>query len=185
VATATFIQSRLLIFMTIKKSFSRLQSFFGISRAELTAALFVISCLFLASVIKLVFYFVSSDSRPFEQSQRLFLCLDSIAEAEKVYYTGTDINDEPMPELVTDFNKNTKSQEKIFKKLDSSSTVRIDINNASKLELMSIPGIGAKTALKIINRRKEKRFTKADELLDIKGIGTKKLEIIKKYIKIN
>lgn len=59
----------------------------------------------------------------------------------------------------------------------------IDINTADIKQLILLPGIGEKTAAKIINLRSTRgRFSSIDELLDIKGIGSKKLNKIKKYI---
>lgn len=61
----------------------------------------------------------------------------------------------------------------------------ININKAGIDELSQLPGIGIKTAQKIIESRKQRgRFTSIDELLDVKGIGEKKLEKIKKIVYI-
>lgn len=60
---------------------------------------------------------------------------------------------------------------------------KIDINKASKSELISLPGIGEKTAELIIElRTKKNKFTNINELLEVKGIGNKKLEKIKNHI---
>lgn len=59
----------------------------------------------------------------------------------------------------------------------------ININNAAKEDLMRLPGIGEKTAENIIEHRKAHgKFKSIDGLLDVKGIGEKKLEKIKKII---
>lgn len=59
----------------------------------------------------------------------------------------------------------------------------IDINTAEIKELILLPGIGEKTAEKILSFRKSRgRFNSINELLEIKGIGSKKLNKIKKYI---
>jgi len=60
----------------------------------------------------------------------------------------------------------------------------IDINTASKLELMKIPGIGDKTADKIIEYRKTTPFEKKEDIQKIKGIGPKKFERMKEYITV-
>lgn len=53
----------------------------------------------------------------------------------------------------------------------------IDVNTATAEQLMSLPGIGPKLAERIIIDRKENGlYKKADDLLRVKGIGTKKLE---------
>lgn len=47
----------------------------------------------------------------------------------------------------------------------------LDLNSAGKEELMSLPGIGEKLALRILDYRSENgNFTSPDELKEIKGI---------------
>lgn len=53
---------------------------------------------------------------------------------------------------------------------------KVDINSASKQELMSLNGIGAKKADAIIAHRNQKCFSSVDALMQIKGIGKKILE---------
>jgi len=60
---------------------------------------------------------------------------------------------------------------------------KININTASIEELISLPGIGPKTAERIYEyRKKHGKFKDVNELLNVKGIGPKKLEKIKPYI---
>jgi len=60
---------------------------------------------------------------------------------------------------------------------------KIDINKAGISELILLPGIGEKTARKIIDYRKIKgSFEKADDLIKVKGIGPVKFSKIKNYI---
>jgi len=59
----------------------------------------------------------------------------------------------------------------------------VDINTASASDLRLIPGIGEKTAAKIIAFRQErKRLRSIDELLAVKGIKEKRLARLKKYL---
>ena len=61
----------------------------------------------------------------------------------------------------------------------------ININTAGKNTLENLPGIGPKTADKIISyRNKIGRFTKLEDLIKVKGIGTIKFNKIKKYLYI-
>lgn len=62
---------------------------------------------------------------------------------------------------------------------------RIDINHADLEKLISLPGIGPVLGQRIIDyREKNGYFKKIDELKKVKGIGSKKLEKLEKYIKI-
>ncbi|MDQ1264202.1 MAG: competence protein ComEA [Campylobacterota bacterium] len=49
----------------------------------------------------------------------------------------------------------------------------IDINKASKEELMGLSGIGEKRAAAILEYRKQKCFKNVNELTRVKGIGDK------------
>ena len=60
---------------------------------------------------------------------------------------------------------------------------KIDINHAGVNELMSLPGIGRVTALNIIEYRTRKGgFTDVNELIEVEGIGPKKLEALLNYV---
>jgi competence protein ComEA len=67
----------------------------------------------------------------------------------------------------------------------SDSTQKININHADVNLLITLPGIGRETALNIIDyRAKMGDFREVEELLSVKGIGIKKLEILKEYISV-
>jgi len=65
--------------------------------------------------------------------------------------------------------------------LSALSLLAIDVNTATKSDFMKIKGIGAKKAERIINYRKEHgKFKSVDELVNVKGISKRLVEIIKK-----
>jgi competence ComEA-like helix-hairpin-helix protein len=59
----------------------------------------------------------------------------------------------------------------------------LPINRADAKQLATIPGIGPKLARRIIKlRNKKKKFTSLDQLIEVKGIGRKKLGMLKKAV---
>jgi len=62
----------------------------------------------------------------------------------------------------------------------------VDINTASRYALAKLPGIGPKTAQRIIDYRDNNNgFVSKDQLLNVKGIGTKKYDTIRRRIEVN
>ena len=75
-----------------------------------------------------------------------------------------------------------------YVKKDASSLAEksININTAGINELVQLPGIGVKTAEKIIQLRNERgKFRRVDELMDVKGIGEVKFNKIKDYLYVD
>lgn len=61
----------------------------------------------------------------------------------------------------------------------------ISLNSAGVGELDSLPGIGPVTARAILDYRREiGRFSSVDQLLNVKGIGTKKLAAIRSRVRL-
>lgn len=89
-------------------------------------------------------------------------------------YTDTDLN-------VLDNNYPLyNNQTIIFEKIKN----KININSASLNELCALPGIGEKTALKIIDYRNLISFKRIEDIKKVSGIGDKKYEVLKEYITI-
>lgn len=61
----------------------------------------------------------------------------------------------------------------------------VNINTSSREELMTLPGIGEKTADKILDYREEALFKTIEDIKKVSGIGEKKFEAIKDMIKVN
>jgi len=62
---------------------------------------------------------------------------------------------------------------------------KININKASKAELEKLPGIGPTLAKRIFDyRAKQGLFKSIKDLLNVDGLGVRKLEQIAPYIKI-
>jgi len=59
---------------------------------------------------------------------------------------------------------------------------KININTATKGELENLPGIGSVLADRIIEYRKNHKFSRIDDIKKVSGIGDKKFESIKGFI---
>lgn len=66
----------------------------------------------------------------------------------------------------------------------NNNTEIININTATKEQLMMLSGIGEKTADSIIQYREENVFTKIEDLMNVPGIGETKFKKIEKNITI-
>lgn len=68
---------------------------------------------------------------------------------------------------------------------DDNEVQLVDINTATAREFIPLPGIGEKMAARILEYREEHgRFSSVDDLRNVRGIGVKKLEQIRKYCTI-
>jgi len=59
-----------------------------------------------------------------------------------------------------------------------------NINTASIEELSELKGIGSSTSAKIVEYRKKHKFQKTEDLMQVKGIGQKKYDSIKKELSV-
>ena len=84
---------------------------------------------------------------------------------------------------VLDFN--TKNFNNVKKKILPAEK-SINLNTASADELSTLPGVGEKTAQRIIEYRQSiRKFKSVNQLLNVKNIGDKKLKQISKYVYID
>jgi competence protein ComEA len=61
----------------------------------------------------------------------------------------------------------------------------IDLNTADEAALDALPGVGPATAAAIVAHRQQiGRFTSVDQLLDVRGIGTAKLEALRDLVQV-
>lgn len=68
---------------------------------------------------------------------------------------------------------------------DSGKNSKININTAQANELENLPGVGASLAEKIVKFREENgKFKNIEDLKNVSGIGERKFESLKDYIKI-
>lgn len=152
--------------------------YLGFTRTEFNIILFLIGVLILGITLTFIKRNSSyTEIKNYNYEARDSIFLSAAAGSQIINYPQgikADIDDSSF------VKKSSQSQVEALPREKS-----ININAAGINDLIKLPGIGEKTALKIIDMRKEKGgFTKIDELKEIKGIGDSKLEKISKYIYI-
>lgn len=107
-------------------------------------------------------------------------------DLDSISVSADTSNSAPIPVDVSSLNQsdpNPRSRAKPASTPKAVFTGKRSINHASALELTSISGLGAKTAQFIVKYRNEHGpFKDLKELLQIKGIGEKKLEKFKPFL---
>lgn len=94
-------------------------------------------------------------------------------EVQDAKYEGNEI---------TEQNVKEKSESKI-KENEVIEPVIVNINTADIKELQKLKGIGFTFAKRIVDYRNENgKFESIDELLNVKGIGKKRLETLKEFV---
>lgn len=170
--------------MLLNKISTRIQSVLGITKSELT----FVSIIFLGLIIGVLynnFCIPNSNIIDYNLHEQISKSLDSIAEVNKTTYIACDSRQNSIKKLKD--ADTIIEKEKLFpdsKKKDIPSGL-ININNASKVQLMKLPGIGEKTAISIIEFRRSNPFRNISDIMLVKGIGQKKFDKMKPFITIN
>ena len=62
----------------------------------------------------------------------------------------------------------------------------LEVNQATEAELQEVPGIGPTMARRIVEwRKKNGRFERLDDLLNVRGIGVKTLAKLRPYLRVD
>ena len=85
-------------------------------------------------------------------------------------------------EIIKLTSENTKAEKSETELVTVSD--KVNINTATKEELMSLQGIGEVLSERIIEYRKNAKFNSIDEIQQVKGIGEKTFEKLKDSITV-
>ena len=155
----------------------------GFTLLEIKVILFLVGIFVAGFLVKS--FWISGNENPvnydYSAQDSLFLSINTVENGAETKLADKDKNVDYKQEVL-DFRKpefnsaksNTLPAEK-----------SIDINKAGKNTFEELPGIGPKTADKIISYRENVgRFSKLEDLLKVNGIGKTKFNKIKKYLYI-
>ncbi len=164
-----------------QSNITKFQYFIGFSKGEFIIAILILSGLILGSIIKLA---DSEESGRAKDESNMSRLLDSLAEAGRSTYIGTDLEGHVDTALK---KKDTMVRKKSYffaKKKKAMPTKKININTASLAQLVKLPGVGRKTAEKIIAHRMHSPFKTPEDIMKVKGIGNKKFAKMKEAISV-
>lgn len=151
----------------------KLQNIFSVTKSELIVVTLIITGLIIGLSIKMYNDPIPDDTTKYDDMYQL---IDSIyREQEK-----------PKPQIQQQIIQTVQSNESITsikkKKEYPKGNEIININTASRVKLMKLPGVGIKTAQKIIDYRKVTTFIIIEDIKKVKGIGPKKFAKMKEMI---
>lgn len=166
-----------------KQSFlDKLQSAFGVANYELRAVLLILGGIVIGVSIKVIRGETSPEMYSLRVADNLYRSLDSLADAEKTTFVGVDTTGNALPELATGDTLIHSTSPFPAAKQKEVPSGKINLNTATKAELMKLPGVGESTAEKIIEYRTNQRFRSPEDIMNIKGIGQKKYEKIAPFL---
>lgn len=172
--------------MKIKNIKYKIQSIFGITKKEINAVSVILLGMLISLGITTFKYYSSYDANEINKDNSKAI-LTRLAEKQQSEYVGSDINGYPDSQLAKNIDTTAKPNEETrqHKKTEKLPPgVKVNINTASQRLLEKIPGVGPAIAKRIIEMRKESKFSSIEEIQNVKGIGPKKFENMKSNLKV-
>ena len=163
--------------------FEKFSKKIGFTQTEISVILFLAGLFLLGFIYVQFFKETADDYKYFDYTKQ-----------DSLFYYYSNLN----PEIDLEDSaliSNLETKKRVLELSDTTQYVKkdysalaeksINLNTAVISDLVKLPGIGEKTAEKIILLRNERKgFKKVDELMDVKGIGEVKFNKIKKFLYI-
>ena len=156
------------------KIFQKISEKIGLTQTELKVNVFLVAVFLIGIIVK------SLNWKNDEPVKNNF----DYTSTDSIFYSANNIKlqDNLLESNLgsSDLNKSTLN---LDKKKQELLTKSVNLNRASLDQLTMLPGIGIKTAERILAyRRASGGFNSISELLEVHGIGDAKFDKIKKYI---
>ena len=184
--------------------FSKLESSLGLTRGDVTVALFLI-CTALAGLIYTTFFDLPGGRGERRELLELRMRHDSILEAHRNARLAELDRAKPPAGTAAASHGDAADSLSSWEPVSSHEGARedaaeraarpaasggkkealsgpVNLNTASRDALMRLPGVGEKTAEAIIERRNHVPFRRVEDIMEVKGIGEKKFEKMKQFI---
>ncbi|GIK61907.1 MAG: helix-hairpin-helix domain-containing protein [Ignavibacteriota bacterium] len=161
--------------------FEKISKKIGFTQTEILVILFL-SGLLLSGIVYVEFFKKSSNDNKYidySKEDSLFYYYSNLNPEFDIEDT-TLINNIEIKKRVLELSDTVEYAKKDIASLTEKS---INLNTAGLNDLTKLPGVGEKTAEKILELRNQRgKFKRLEELMDVKGIGEVKFSKIKKYV---
>lgn len=156
----------------------RIQPFIGVTKNELIFSLVILSITAIALAVKI--WQKPEDTFNTKLNKEIVHLFDSVSTADSIKRSMN-------PDTLVKFDSANILRPLLYQpeheyKKKELPTSKININTASKSLLMQLPLVGEKMAEKIIDYRAIHPFQSCEDLMNVSGIGEKKLEKMKPYV---
>jgi competence ComEA-like helix-hairpin-helix protein len=169
---------------------SDLETRFGLTRADVTVALFLAATA-LVGFIYVTFFDTRAEPAPRELAHLLAYRDSALAARDRARRAALARLDSAAPwepadaeDHLSDSLGRRAAEHRESGTGKAPPPAPVDINHAPVSELMRLPGVGEKTARAIVQLRSHVPFRRPEDLMNVKGIGEKKFEKMRPFILI-
>lgn len=161
---------------------------FNFTKNEKKVIFFITAVVILGGCVKLCqSYFIQAKPYDFSKTDSIFKELSKrhdLAALDTIQVDSSAIREKITTEALTDsLNSNKLNGSSKGGKQEFLKDTKLNINTSVKGDLIKLPGVGEATADKIIEYRTKNPFKKTDDIMKVSGIGIKKFERMKEFIK--